>query len=364
MTKGREKAVPIRQWGWILAFIGVVAGAGCASRDMGKETVASVDGDEIKVLELREFLGVRGGKTAASDVPIEKKKEALDRLIAGRILAGEAGRKGMDNTDDYRKAVAQFEEAVLVSALFRKEADAKFKVSESDLKERAGKMRESDKTLSQDNAVARAGRMLAEAGMRKIQEDLIAAARKEIPATVNQEVVDRIGKKAKVPDDAVLATVGGDNVTYGDVKGLLRRMASGPHGGQDLASNPVAVSRMLDQEMTGRVLAAFARKQGVAGTEWHKSVRRDMERSVLIDMIAEREVLKGITVSDREIQDAYREHGEMFIREGKKIPLAEVKEDIRRFLENDKRKKALEAYLVEVKKKAKITIREDVLPKV
>ena len=35
----------------------------------------------------------------------------------------------------------------------------------------------------------------------------------------------------------------------------------------------------------------------------------------------------------KEIADAYAEHGQMFVRDGKKIPLKEVKEQIRAFLE-------------------------------
>jgi competence CoiA-like predicted nuclease len=41
-----------------------------------------------------------------------------------------------------------------------------------------------------------------------------------------------------------------------------------------------------------------------------------------------------------------------------------IKEQIRAALRNEKGKKAVEAYLVELKKKAKITVNDAVLPKV
>ena len=52
------------------------------------------------------------------------------------------------------------------------------------------------------------------------------------------------------------------------------------------------------------------------------------------------------------------------MRDGKKIPLAQVKDQLRSFLENAKRRKALDEYVDSLRKKAKITIKESVLPMV
>jgi competence CoiA-like predicted nuclease len=54
----------------------------------------------------------------------------------------------------------------------------------------------------------------------------------------------------------------------------------------------------------------------------------------------------------------------MLVRNGKKVPLSAVKEQLRGFLQNNKRKKALEDYVQELKNKAKITVNESLLPKV
>ncbi len=85
---------------------------------------------------------------------------------------------------------------------------------------------------------------------------------------------------------------------------------------------------------------------------------------MLIDMVAEKETGKTTAVSDKDVAEAYSQHGEMFVRDGKKIPFKEIKEQIRAFLERDKRKKALEEYVGELKKKAKITVNEGLFPKV
>lgn len=336
---------------------------GCSKPDAGGETIASVDGDDIKVQELREFLGVRGEGAQASEVPVEQKRQALDRLVAGRLLARDARAKGLDNTEEFRDGVKRSDDAVLITALFQKEA-SKIKVSKGDVADEAKKLRAADKTLSEDNATLRAGRLVADSKLRKIEEDLIAAAKKETPPTINQAEVDKLAKGGKLPDETVLATVGGGKVTYGEVKVLLGRLSGGKHGGQDLSTNPVAVARMLERETMGKALVAHAKKQGIPGSEWEKSARRNMERSILIDMIAEKEAATESAVSDKEVADAYAQHSQMFVKEGKKIPLSQVKDQIRAFLQNDKRKKALEAYIGDLKKKAKVTVNEGLFSKV
>ena len=89
-----------------------------------------------------------------------------------------------------------------------------------------------------------------------------------------------------------------------------------------------------------------------------------MERAVLINLLAEKVAVKDVSVTDKEVEGAYVEHGEMFVKDGKKIPLAQVKEQLRAYLENGKRRKALDEYVEALKKKAKITINESVLSKV
>lgn len=348
----------------LLAVIAALAAVGCSKAGVKDESVATVNGEAIKVLELREFLGFRGPEMSAADVPAAKKKEALERLIAGRLFAQEGRARGLDNTEEYRNLVRQNEQGVLIAALFRKEIASKLKVPEGEVKAEAKKLRDADKTLSEDNASVQARRAVSEEKMKKIEEDLIAAAKKDVTVTVNEEAIAKIGKAGAMADDVVLATVGQVKVSYGDVKRLLQTMSGGQHGNQNLAANPVAVSRVLDREVTGKVLAAYARKSGIEGSEWMKSVRQDMERSVFIDLLAEKEILKGIQVTDKEIQAAYAEHASQFMRDGKKVPLGQVKEQLKAYLRNEKQKKALEGYIQELRKKANITIKEELLPKV
>src|SRR4030065_518158 len=175
---------------------------GCCKPKAKKETVAEVNGDAIQMTELRECLGVRGGLTAVAGVTQEQKKEALDRLIAGRLLARDARAQGLDNTAEFRNFLKKSEQSALITALFRKEVASKGIVSKDDIQAEAKRMKAADNTLSDNNASVRAQRSASEAKIRKIQQDLIAAANKEFPFEIVQPMVNRIVPGGKGPGDA------------------------------------------------------------------------------------------------------------------------------------------------------------------
>ena len=365
MTRG-EGTVRNFRYGAPAAILAVVVafGGGCSTKDAKNETVATVNGDAVQVVELREFLGSRGGVAPVSNLPVEKKKEGVDRLVAGRLLAQDARAKGLDNTEEFRAALSGNEKGVWINALLRKEVASRVKIKESALKEESKKLRDADKNLSEADAAARAGQAIADQELRKVEEELIAAAKKDTPATVDMELIQKIGKGEKLGDDTALATVGGEKITYGQVRRVLAASAPTPQGEAELAKNPMAIQRVVEREATGQALHAYAKKQGLDGSEWLKTVRVEMERAVLINLLVQKVAARDVPVTDKEIEGAYAEHGQMFIREGKKIPLAQVKDQLRAFLENTKRRKTLDEYVETLKKKAKITVNEAMLAKV
>jgi hypothetical protein len=354
----------------MLLLAGGIAGgmfvAGCSSKDVRQVAIATVNGDEIKGTELREFLGVPAGVFAVVDIPVEKKKEALDQLVAVRLLAQEGRSRGIDNTAQYKEILQRNDQLVRIKALVRKEIEGKLKVTDQEMKAEIAKVKAANKGISDADAATGAVKSVTDSRIRKIQEDLIAAAKKETAAVVDPMAVARISKEENVPDNVVLASAGDEKILYGDVKKILRSLSPGgaPHGQPDLSKNPVLVGNILERELTMRALAAYAKKQGVDGSEVYKSMRQEMERFVLRSLVADNVAAKNVEITDKEIEAAYTEHSATIVRDGKKIPLAMVKEQIRAALRNEKGQKAIDAYLVELKKKAKITVNDAVLPKV
>jgi len=359
----RQRKFPI-----LLLAAGIAGGmfvAGCSSKDVRQETVATVNGDEVKGAELREFLGVPAGVFAVVEIPVEKKKEALDQLVAVRLLAQDGRSRGIDNTTEFKEIIQRNDQLVRIKTLMRKEIEGKLKVTDEEFKAEIAKVKEANKGIPDADAAMRAVKSVSGSRIQKIQEDLIAAAKKETGAAVDPKAVARIGKEEKLPDNVVLASVGDEKILYGDVKKILRELSpgGGAHGQPDLAKNPVLVGNILDRELTMRALAAYAKKQGVDGSEGYKAMRQEMERFVLRSLVADN-VVKNVEVTDKEIEATYAEHSATMVRDGKKIPLAMVKEQIRAALRNEKGTKVVDVYIGELKKKAKITVNDAVLPKV
>jgi len=345
------------------------AAAGCAKKDVKQEVVAAVNGEDIRVVDLRERMGVPAGVFAVTEIPVEKKKEALDRLVAGRLLAQEGRSRGLDNTPEFKEIFRQNEQGALIGALLRKEIEAKVKLEDGDKEVQAevARLKEAKAAESDADILARAKRKVAETRIRKLQEELLATARKETGATLDNAMIGRIGKGESVPDNAVLGTAGEEKVLYGDVKKALQGMVKGggiPPGAPDLSKDPGMIANIADRELVAKSLSAYAKKQGIPGSDGYKTARQDLERNILIGMVADNVLARAAAVTDKEIEATYKEHEKEMMRDGKKVPLAAVKGQIRDFLQNDKRRKALDAYVAELKAKAKITVNDAVLAKV
>jgi preprotein translocase subunit SecD len=91
----------------------------------------------------------------------------------------------------------------------------------------------------------------------------------------------------------------------------------------------------------------------------------DLQGGVFLRLTVEidKAIEKNAPVTDKEIQAAYETHSQMLVRDGKKVPLPEVKEQLRAFLQNEKRRKLFEDYLAAQKGKAKIVVNDAVLAK-
>jgi len=357
----------------ILVLAAGIAGgmfvSGCASKDVRQETVATVNGDAIKGSELREFLGVPAGMFAAAEIPVEKKKEALDQLVAVRLLAQDGHSRGIDNTQEFKETLQRNDQLVWIKALLRKEIEAKLKVTDEEVKAEVAKVKKANKGISDADAALRAVKSVSGSKVQKIQEDLIAAAKKETAAAVDPQAMARIGKETNMPDTVALASVGDEKILYGDVRKVLRGLApaGNPQGQPDLSKNPGMVKNILERELTMRALTAYAKKHGGEGNEGYKAMRQEMERFVLRSMVADNVAAKSVSVSDKEVDAAYAEHAATIAKNGQKIPAAMIpmlKQRIRAGLLNERGKNVVDAYIAELKKNAKITVNDAVLPKV
>ena len=313
----------------LLLAAGIAGGvfvAGCSGKDVRRETVATVNGEPIRVGELREFLGVPAGVFAVPDIRVERKKEALDQLVAVRLLAQEGRSLGLDNTPEFREILQRKEPLVRIKALLRKEIEAKLKVTDGEMKAEIAKVKKANQGISDADAAERAAKSVSVLRIKKIQTDLLAAAMKETAAAEDPKAMPRTRREEDEPD------------------------------------NVIPAGRGLEM----RALVAYAKKQGVDDSEGYKSIRQEMERSVLRGMAADN-VSKNAVVTDGEFDAEFARSTEWYTRRGKKVPARaapKLKEAIRASLLKENRKKVVDEYIAGLRKKAKITVNDAALPKV
>jgi hypothetical protein len=354
----------------VVAAAGIAFAAlagGCSKKDFNREVVATVNGDDITVLELRELLGAPTGIFAFPDVPVEQKKRAVDQLVAGRLVVQAALAMGLGDTEEYKGTLRKNEIGVQVDALIRKEAGEKLKLDEKEIKAEAEKIKGENAGLSDAEAAGRASKAIIGRQLRKIQKDLVVTAREETGAAVDNAVLERIGKGESLPDSAVLASAGDEKILYGDVKKIIGEMPMLPIRPDQRTPEVTRAlgGRTLEQELVLRSLKAYSKKRNIGGSEEYKTARRNMERAVVANMLFDN-VTGGLpAVSDEEVAADYARRVQMMQGDKSKAPpIDAVREQLREVLKNQKRRAAFEEYIEGLRKKGKVTVHEELLPKV
>ncbi len=340
---------------------------GCSKKDFNREVVATVNGEDITVLELREYLGAPTGIFAFTSLPVESKKQAIDQLIAGRLVVQAGRAMGLDNTPQFKEAIRKNQIGVEVDALIRKEAAEKLKLDEKEVKAEAEKIKKENAGISDAEASSRASMAIIGRQIRQIQKDLVATARKETGAAIDNAVLERLGKGERLPDDTVLASAGDEKIRYGDVKKIIAEMPALPilQGQQNPEITKALVSRVVEQELVLRSLKAYSKAKKVEGTEGYRRAQRNMERAVIANMLFDNVAGKPPAVSDEEVAADYARRVQMMGEDKAKAPPFDaVKEQLREVLQNQKRRAVFTEYIEGLRKKGKVTVNESLLPKV
>lgn len=111
-----------------VAFALTVAACGAKGDAPTGQVVATVNGEEITLADLRAEMGSDGGDPAAQS-------QALERIIARKLLANEARKQKLDSTPLAAILKTQAEETALAQLLARKVTDGVPKVSEDEIDE-------------------------------------------------------------------------------------------------------------------------------------------------------------------------------------------------------------------------------------
>lgn len=104
--------------GWILVAVGsATLLAGCHAKP-GGQVVATVNGDEITLTELNAELGNSQPPPGADKQLLQK--QALERIVERKLLAGAARQDGIDQNPEYIVRRQQLDDALLVQMMAQK----------------------------------------------------------------------------------------------------------------------------------------------------------------------------------------------------------------------------------------------------
>jgi len=338
---------------------------GCSKKDFNQKIVAKVNEEGISVLEVREYLGAPNGILTFESMPLEQKSNLVEQLVAVRLVV-QAGRAiGIDNTVEYKDSIDKGEMAVIVDAMIRKEANDKLKLDAKEVKEEADKIKKENAGISDADATLQASKAVIERQLRQFQKDLIEISRKETNASIDNNVLEQIGKGKKISDDTVLASAGSEKILYSDVKKTIADtpMLSAFQHQKDPEMIKALISKVLEQDIVLRALKAYAAGLNVEGSEVYKTSRLNMERAIIANMMFDNVVLVP-AVSDEEVVADYHRRVQMMQGDKSQVPPFEsVKEQLREILKNYKRQAAFEEYVEGLRKQGKVTVNEDILKK-
>ncbi len=286
------------------------------SEDVRSKTVAEVNGESISVKELREFLGIRAGAYPASDVSVDAKKDALDRLIAGRLLAEEAVRKGYADSEEFKKRYEDGKKDLYIAVLFREKVDKLVKEDSEEIAAEAKRLMKGDNKLTESEARLKARNLYFQNRFRELDNNLVEEVKKGIKLQHNQEVLKKLFGNKPLKDDEVVSSWGDMKITAGMVKKELNAISG--HGGVNLLADPRAVGAIVERLAIKEALYKKALDEKVDQTNTFKDVEKGYRNSILIDLLIEKEFKNKVKVTDEDAKKAYAEHPEMF-EQGVKI---------------------------------------------
>ncbi len=299
---------------YLVLFLLIFSLQACSSKEEPKKggALATVNGENISVKDLREFLGVRAGAHRVFGVPRARMKSALESIIAGRLLASEGRKKGYDKDKAFMKRYEDAKNDLYISSLFREKVGNVVTVTEGQIKDESKKIMEKEKKISEAEALQKATEGLYDKQFKESDNIIVAKAQKKISMKIKDETLKKISSGKTLVDSTAVATVNGDAVTYGEVKEELGNVAG--HNVSGLVKDVNALKAILKRISIKRGLLSYAMKEKVDERETFSQLKKNFENSLLVSLFIEKDLRKGLKVTVEEAKKEYDSHPEMFIQ--------------------------------------------------
>src|SRR5262245_40934538 len=181
----------------------------------------------------------------------------------------------------------------------------------------------------------------------------------------------------------VVATVNGtpitENMVNEVVKSLIANRSPAPSSDEIAMLSDAALDSLIDLELLyaaaqaaqirvtdDEVNAEIARaKKRVGGADAYAAALKrsglteaqiinDTRKTLMVDRFVEQRLMQGVQVTPEAVRRFYDEHQQEFQHDGKVVPFAEARPAVEQALRESERRQRQQAYLVELRKTAKI----------
>ena len=188
----------------------------------------------------------------------------LDKIVSANLLYLDALRKGADKDPEYQRDIRRFENGILSGLYEQRELIGDIRVTEDEIQ---AFYKES---VAPGTELTDEGRAQIEAAMRKRKADearadlgpRVRALRESLGVAIHEENIVASGD-AERPDGTPVAEVGGETITWGEVKSMLIAAGKGAIKRDILAMEEEGRLATLNAEVDTRVLARKAREAGL-----------------------------------------------------------------------------------------------------
>jgi len=206
----------------------------------------------------------------------------LDKVISANLLYLDALRQGLDKDPTYRRGVKRFADGILSGLYIQRNLSGDISVTDEEVQTFYSKSMATGVELTDD---VRAG-IEATLRKRKLKEHM-AAQRKQLREGVDVVVYENniaLAGDAARGGSVPVARVGGETVTWGEVKSTVVAVGKGATKRNPLAMEDDVRLRALQSEIDTRILAQKARAAGLEDDPRYQARLKEYRKTRLINL--------------------------------------------------------------------------------
>jgi parvulin-like peptidyl-prolyl isomerase len=294
--------------------------AASTTEPLTDDVIATVGDQKITFTEINTMLNssaVVGVSLPAMGTPERDtvRIALLDKIVSANLIYLDALKQGLDKDPAYQREMAQFSNEMLMGLYRNKVLMKEVEVSDEEVETLFRKSAEPGTELTDDVRTALKS-TLRKQRLGEKSDQLRATLREGVTVEINDAELDPL-KDAERADTAVLATIDGKPLTWGEVKERLGAKVSSTSADQRRAS----VNVLVDE----RIMVAKAKASGLEQDPAYKSRVQEYRKTRLINL-HRAALVKTMEPSDEELR-AYFEanRARITIPEYRKVQMVVLK---------------------------------------